>query len=323
MVHLIDGECTWGFKDLYNVNKQNCLKKVGAQNAILSPIKAHTEVVVWGSYVEPDSGKVFTDSVTIYVVPNKPGIVTIEEDWQKPVKGSNPLWYKTEIDTVYIGEVEEYKEGFYAIFRDEYENWIGPVDQLTNSSWGILDAKIAAATCGDDPIIGEGRITRKLSINGGLTRFFVTTQDNFKDSAVVKLSRMYSVECIPLPNPFYRDSLITGFEEFENSKGVLFSFPFLGKVGQFSKAKKITISICDVTGNEIAFIEKMYDDIIMKFNVLGTYKNKKIDALALVHWNGKNKKGRNVSTGSYVATIQFEDNNGFRLTKTKMISLIE
>lgn len=323
LVDEIKGECEWGFIDKYGVNKQECLQKSGSKSATLSPIKAHTEIVVWGSYEDPDSGKVFKDSVTIYVIPNEPAMVAIESEWEKPDAGTNPLWYKTELDTVYIGQTDEYVEEFYAIYRDEYENWIGPAKDLYDNSWGIADENLATTSRGREPDRGEGRITRNKSIKGGSSIFWVDSPDNFSDSAFVVLAKMYSILCFPLPNPFSTDSLLTEFEDFEDLKGMVFAFPFVGKAGDFSKAQKVSISILDAIGNEIALIEKGENDIVMRYGVDGNYLDQDIDALALVYWDGLNKNGRKIGTGSYLVKIAFEDNNGSQFFATEMISVKE
>lgn len=322
LVDSIDGEVSWKFKDQYNINKE-CLTAISSKKAIIHPIKAHTDITIWGSYLETTSGLTFTDSVVVTVIPDSAAQVVIEEKWKKPNKGSETLWYNTPLDTIFIGEQDEYKEAFYAIYRDRFENWIGTITNLQNNQWKTVHNVLATASCGSIRERGEGRVTRNNSIQGGETIVHVTSGEEFSDSAVVLLEKMYKVHCYALPNPFSCTTSITGFPEFEDKRGTLFAFPFVGRAGTFSKATKITISICDYIGNEVHFIEKHDDDIEMLYDVNGTINERPIDAFAIVHWDGKNSQGRNIGTGTYIALVHFEDNNGTVLKKTMGVSVVQ
>lgn len=319
LVDNITGSVKWDFIDEYNVNKGHILKSTAPKEATISPTKAHTTLLVSAQYTT--EGKTFSDTVTITVIPNRPHHVVIENSGNTPSPGSIRLWENHHYDTILVAKGDEYEENFYAVYRDQYNNWISPISDLNNRSWTTTDTTLAVGSTGSEKSFGEGRVTRNKSIKGGKTILVVKTEEDFADSAIVLLEKMYYIECHVLPNPFSPEEEVEGFPEFPNHKGTIFTFSFIGKSGNFSKATFVRINIFDHIGNHLAHIESTENEIEMRYDVDGTIKGEAIDALALVPWSGRNKNKRTISSGTYVAIVEFEDNGGTKYRQTVPISV--
>lgn len=322
LVDNIEGEVEWSFIDAYQVNNQSAISSIAPKEAILSPIKAHTTLQVIASYYEKSSGLFFVDTAEVVVIPNKPEILTIEQSGSHPDDGTDRLWEIFSIDTITIRESDKYTENFFAVFRDRYLNWVSPYSTASNSDWNTLDTLLATAQKGGEDSKGEGKALRNKSILGGETKLYVNALDTLSDTTVLILEKMYRVECQPLPTPFSPDSLLT-LPGVEDKTGLAFTFPFIGSCGEFAFAESIAITIYDNIGNTIHTITADTDDITMTYNVDGTFNGQKVDAMAIVTWNGRNRNDRKVSTGTYIAIVSFTDNSGTHFQHTTPISITE
>lgn len=320
LVDNIEGTIHWSFTDMYDINHDSVLTPSGAKEALLSPTKAHTTLQVTASYTEKSSNLTFSDTATVYVIPNRPEILTIETKGQKPSAGSNRLWYTSKVDTIHIDKGSEFQEEFFAIYRDRYANWIGPYKSATNNNWSTLDTLLATAEKGSETKLGEGRACRNQSILGGTTILTLHNDDTLTDSATLILDKMYYIECIPLPTPFSVDSQIT-LPGLEDRTGVAFTFPFIGTCNEFAFATSIHIDIFDNIGNLIHSINATDDEILMFYDLDAEFASKHVDALAAVTWDGRNRNNRKISTGTYIAIVTFTDNGGTRFRQTTPISI--
>ena len=110
-----------------------------------------------------DPTDVSSERVTVTVIPGAAAQLVIEGS---PLKPSNRTWL---VDPHPLGSVTlsktETDTNVYAIQRDQYGNWIGPVDSPT---WASDNAAIATVTAGSQTSNGQGHITRK--VNSGRTR---------------------------------------------------------------------------------------------------------------------------------------------------------
>lgn len=321
-VDKIEGSVKWHFIDKYKVNHDSTLSSISAKTAILSPTKAHTQLKVIASFFDQSSGLTFADTITITVLPNAPEILTIENRGTTPKDGTIRLWEKSRKDTIYINENSAYCEDFYAIYRDRYLNWVGPFKDASNKNWTTFDTLLATAQSGKQKSRGEGKALRNQSILGGTTKLTISNNKYLADTAILILEKMYRVECQPLPTPFNADNELT-LPGTEGKTGVAFTFPFIGTCGKFAFAESVSITILDNVGNIVHAISAEKDEIIMNYDVKGSINDQKVDAMAIVTWNGKNTHNREISTGTYIAIVSFKDNGGTQFKHIVPISITQ
>jgi len=104
------------------------------------------------------------DTVNVWVKPWRPDHLVLEASDDSTGK----LWNDTPLDVLILAPGEMTNEGFYAIVRDEYQNWIRPSDPF---DWFYRE-DVVTVEFGIHTDRGQGRITR-LSGSGDLTALAV------------------------------------------------------------------------------------------------------------------------------------------------------
>ncbi len=311
----IAGSITWTITDANKKNGSDAVTKIDDLAAIVHPHKAHTTLTITATYKDPKEGHTFTDQTEIKVLPGAPHHLSIEATPEKPEAGEEALWNNTPMTQTHILPEEQYREDFYALYRDTWNNWIGPAGDLQWDSWNIADNLLATASQGSNPSQGQGKVERNESIFGGATLLWASI-DSMSDTIAVLIDPMYRLECQALPSPFHPDSTIDFpaiteiIPDLEEPKGMIFTMQFKGIVNEYVQPKKMRIVILDMTGNTVRSISLRDDEIPYQFPFSGRTKENNIAAVALLHWDGTNNAGRPVGAGTYFCLFEFEDNGG-------------
>lgn len=307
----LEGKINWGVIDPLGKNGSSTLKATDALTAEFVPIKAHTTVKVWGSYKDPESGYLFTDTADITVLPGDMHHIVIEASPDKPDDGSDALWNDTPLNQVTIFEDDTIAEDFYVIARDKGNNWIGVVSDIESDNWETGDTYIASAANGSDSTNGEGKAIRGDSPSGGKTWARITVQDSLSDDIQVNVTPMYRIEAFPFPSPAIPDRKIeTEIDLIQDIHGMAFLIEMVGIVGDFVKPVRIHANILDATGNLVVSLEMRGDEIPYSNDVDYIRDEQVVSGLAVFPWDCKNSIGRTVSNGAYVAEFTYEDNVG-------------
>lgn len=147
-----EGDIIWGYLDINNLNDSiSTFSLVGEGDTVmLTPTKAPTTLLIWGSAFDSINNVYVHDTVEVYVAVGPPAMVVIEA-------GLNGHPYDPDlIDTVIIDETQT-TEKVHAILRDKEGNYIGP---STNTEWTSFDLTVASISNGNT-LEGEGIITKQ------------------------------------------------------------------------------------------------------------------------------------------------------------------
>ncbi len=303
VVSIFSGTMDWGLIDTIAHNPSSTLKGGATKNtAEFTPVKAYTTVKVWGHYQDKVEGVSFYDTVEIVVLPGDPQHVVIEASPVMPAIGEDRLWYDTPLDMVEIGPKDTINEQMYAILRDMHQNWIGP---SPDNSWTSAHPNIATAQVGSNPVLGQGRARRGMKTQGGIAKVTVKTTQSFTDDINVKVSPLYIIEITVGPNPWLLNTTVVVFGQQMN--GVVIWIELIGTVGDYVQPSAV-VRIFDPVGN-----------MVKRKSALVAPDKKSV---AIV-WDGRNRRGRMVGTGSYTGLVTFWDNTGTKYDKQVMIGIKE
>jgi len=178
MVPSFIGNLEWGFYDPTELNPSNTFREITDIEVEFIPTKAYTTVKIWARYYDPQYNIDISDTIDVTVIPGPAAHVVIEAtpDSLTSLHADNPK------PSVTIGANETGNSGFYAILRDQYQNWVGPA---TNATWSSDDESIVTAGKGSNVNQGQGKATRVSS--SGQTEVHVRTHQGFTDKIAVIL----------------------------------------------------------------------------------------------------------------------------------------
>lgn len=301
VINDFNGTMDWGIIDTIANNPQSTIKAgVDKKTVKFIPVKAYTTVKIWGHYQEKAEGVSFFDTVEVVVLPGLPHHVVIEASPVIPAFGDNRLLYDTPLYMVQITPNDTINEQMYAILRDKHQNWVRP---SPDNSWTSLYPHIATGSVGTHPILGQGRARRGIKSKGGSTKLTATTTQSFTDDILVKVSPLYNIKVTVGPNPYVLNTPIVLFGQQVN--GAVIWIDLIGTVGNYIKSFAL-IKIYDSVGNLVRIVSSLPV----------TDKNK-----CAIVWNGRNEKGRQVGTGTYIGLISFWDNTGTKYNQRVTIGI--
>jgi len=135
---------------VYSKNSNYDIKK--ADSIYLVANKAYTTIRLIGTFCN-QAGCV-TDSQDVQVRPGPAAKLTIEasQDSLVSLRDSRPL------DTIRLNASQTTVEGFYAILRDAYGNWVSPASGA--KTWTVGSTAVATVVTGTNAGRGQGRATR-------------------------------------------------------------------------------------------------------------------------------------------------------------------
>lgn len=162
------GWFTWTAKDLNGYNTGSQLTVASARTGValsktdsifVTAQKAYTTIRIYGEYYDTLSGKRIKDSADVWVGPGPAAKLYVEttSDSLQGLRSPNRL------DTVKVSGSATDKTGFYAIVRDQYDNWVSAASDAKGSiTWVVTasDQNIAKAEKGPNSPRGEGKAIR-------------------------------------------------------------------------------------------------------------------------------------------------------------------
>jgi len=115
------GYFKWGYVDINANNPSYTFKVISDTLITFTPIQAHTTVLIWAVYTDTINNIQITDTTSVYVIPNIPHHLVIENSLDKFISPhkDNP------VDSIILNDIDSWKE-VYAIQRDKFQNYIGP-----------------------------------------------------------------------------------------------------------------------------------------------------------------------------------------------------
>lgn len=165
-------------------------------STVFTGTEAYAEFTITARIVNPeDTTNVVTQSMTVTVVPGTADHISIEAAAGQPadtthLRDDNPVGLVSFLQT-------ETDRDVYAIARDQYGNWVGPVD---TPSWMSLNSSVVTVTS-PTPAQGQGRIHRE-TIQNLSTRVVASKVGLSPDTVDVQLDDVqYTALRISLSEP--------------------------------------------------------------------------------------------------------------------------
>jgi len=194
-----EGSIAWTAWDLNGYNTGNQLTVASARSGVplskadsvlVTARKAYTTIRIRSEYYDSVSMSRARDSVDLWVGPGPAAklYVEITDDSLQSLRSAN------RVDTVRICGACTENTDFYAIVRDQYDNWVDAASDTRGTiMWTSADQTIAGAAKGPNPARGQGKATRVG--NEGIARFTVTYTPN-GGSALLTANGFIKVENI-------------------------------------------------------------------------------------------------------------------------------
>jgi fibro-slime domain-containing protein len=176
--------------------------------------KAYTYIELTGCYTE-NSGEVCHSDI-YYVGPGPATRMFVERSGTQPTAGSGYLWAP---DTIYqlgtryidLTSNQDSTEGFFAILRDAYNNWVGPAVN-TRNTWYTANNNIASAKSGTRTAQGEGRAIRVSKAKDTVkvtVEHKVSSAANAQTFTATSMIRLLDVEVMALRIAVMRAGVLT------------------------------------------------------------------------------------------------------------------
>jgi len=167
---------TWTIREISGTPPTGTLSGPGGHRNEFVPTRAYNMVQITATFTL--QGRVFSDSVRIWVVPGRPDHLSIQADTAS-INGRD-------IDEIYFQSTETTRNAF-AVIRDRFENFISYAE---NAEWFSRDTTIVGAEKSTNPFYGEGIMTRKTDVESNTWVIARSENGLFSDSIQVFLTNI-------------------------------------------------------------------------------------------------------------------------------------